>query len=266
MRAFWTLLCCLTLPAAEDMNSLARSARDAYGSGDLREAFRLADRSVELFPRDARSFALRGALREAVDKLPEALADYDTAIRLEPKSASLFNQRGAARFRAARIAASIEDFDRAIALDPAQEAHNWQRGISYYYAGRFPDGVKQFELHRTVNPDDVENAVWHFLCKARAENFKAARAALIPVKGDSRVPMKEIHDLFAGKATVPHVIAKAGEGGTELFYAYLYTGLYYEAAGDAAKAREHIGRAANDYRISHYMWYVARVHDQLLRR
>ena len=115
-------------------------------------------------------------------------------------SADEYNRRGAAHFQRAQIQQSLADFDRAIALDPAQAPYHWQRGISYYYAGRFEDGRKQFELHQKVNPNDVENAAWHFLCVARSAGVEKARASLIPVKEDERVPMLQIHALFAGKA------------------------------------------------------------------
>jgi lipoprotein NlpI len=49
-----------------------------------------------------------------------------------------------------------------------------------------------------------------------------------------------------------------------LFYAHLYIGLYYEAAGDAKAAREHLERAVS-YRANHYMGDVARVHLGLMK-
>jgi lipoprotein NlpI len=48
-----------------------------------------------------------------------------------------------------------------------------------------------------------------------------------------------------------------------LFYAHLYLGLYFEALGDAEKARKHITRAAGQYQTGDYMGDVARVHQQL---
>ena len=42
------------------------------------------------------------------------------------------------------------------------------------------------------------------------------------------------------------------------------SGLYYEAAGDNAKAKEHITTAAEKHKIGHYMWDVARVHAERL--
>ena len=43
-------------------------------------------------------------------------------------------------------------------------------------------------------------------------------------------------------------------------------GLYLDAAGDHKQALEHLSRATDDYHIGHYMWYVARVHRDRLRK
>jgi lipoprotein NlpI len=173
------------------------------------------------------------------------------------------NRQGEEAFRQGRIAESVKFFDRAIEAEPRLAAHHWQRGISLYYAGRFKDCRKQFELHRTVNPEDVENAVWHYLCVAATDGVDAARKVLIPIRGDERVPMAEVHRMFAGKGTTEEVIARAGQEHAALFYAHLYVGLFHEAAGRKAEASEHMRKAALDFAVGHYMHDVARVHVKL---
>jgi lipoprotein NlpI len=175
-------------------------------------------------------------------------------------------ERAVADFQRGRIAQSVAGFDRVAALLPDYAPQLWQRGIALYYAGRFKDCRAQFESHRTVNPDDVENAAWHFLCVARAESPAKARAALLPVGPDLRKPMREIYQMFRGSLTPDQVMAAAGDGDDmAAFYAHLYVGLYYEAAGDARRARLHIRAAADErYVDAGYMHVVARVHRDLL--
>ena len=201
------------------------------------------------------------------ERLEVAVEAYSRAIENGRGDAEMYNRRGMAQFMLGRIEESIEDFDEAIELSPSAEPHHWQRGISYYYAERFADGRRQFESHQTVNPSDVENGVWHFLCAARETSVEAARAKMLPIQGDPRIPMAEIYELFRGKVEVDDVFAatKAGDPAEEvlrvrLFYAHLYVGLYFEALGDEAKTLEHIRLAAEDYAVGHYMWHVARVH------
>jgi hypothetical protein len=52
----------------------------------------------------------------------------------------------------------------------------------------------------------------------------------------------------------------------QLFYAHLYLGLYYETEGNKQLALEHVTKAADNHRITHYMWDVARVHRDILRK
>src|SRR5262249_46004543 len=132
------------------------------------------------------------------------------------------------------------------------------------------EGRKQFELHQMVNTDDVENAVWHFLCVAKIEGKEKARALFMPTGKDFRVPMTQIYELFAGRGTPDQVFRAVEQGRVtpgvlrqRQFYANLYLGLYYEAMGDQAKAEEHITQSVGPYKVDHYMGDVARVHAKV---
>lgn len=188
----------------------------------------------------------------------------------EKTSADHWFREGVRLFFDAQPTASATAFDQVIALAPSTAPQLWQRGLSLYYAGRFADGRAQFELHQTVNGNDVENAAWHFLCVVKLDGIEAARKAFIPIAGDARVPMREIHALFAGIGTAEAVLKAADPDGVpteaerdQLCYAHLYLGLYHEVAGDAALARTHLRRAAIDHRMDHYMGRVAQVHVKL---
>jgi lipoprotein NlpI len=218
---------------------------------------------------------LRGARARYPDKMTRrvltllcvvACAAWPQTPREDPQE--IFN-RAVGDFQAGRIAQSVAGFDRVAKLVPDYAPQLWQRGIALYYAGRYKDCRAQFESHRTVNPDDVENAAWHFLCVARAESPAKAKAALLPVGPDLRKPMREIYQMFRGELMPDQVLAAAGDGkdlGAE-FYARLYVALYYEAAGDATRARQHIAAAAEDrFQEMGYMYGVARVHLNLASR
>lgn len=177
-------------------------------------------------------------------------------------------QQGVDAFFAAKPKESVAAFDKLIALAPNSKPQLWQRGLSLYYAGDFKGGREQFEVHQTVNGNDVENAAWHFLCIAKGESVAAARKVFIPIEGDSRVPMKQVHELFAGKGSEEAVLKAAEEGDGENLrnhrcYAHLYLGLYFEASGDDVKAKEHMLKAAKDFSMDHYMGRVAQVHVKI---
>ena len=260
---------------AEDVSvtDLLSQARSAYRSGDHSRAISLATRAVERDPQDPRGFFFRGGLHEMQGRHHQAIADYDVVLKLDPNAVEVYNRRGSEHFKLGHIEASIADFDRAIELNPRQEPHHWQRGISYYYAGLYRKGRAQFQSHQQVNANDVENAVWHFLCGARLDGVSRARQALLNIDGDRRVPMMEIYRLFKGEGTIDEVMRAARGGDSDpqvrnrqLFYAHLYLGLYHEALGDESEARRNLVLAADRYPVNHYMGDVARVHADRLRQ
>ncbi|HEV3137808.1 MAG TPA: tetratricopeptide repeat protein [Pirellulales bacterium] len=250
---------------------LFRAAASAAREGKLTEATRLATQAIQAAPNETDGYRLRAGLYAAAGEHERAIADYDQLLKLDPQLADAYDQRGSQRFMLGQINQSIEDFDRFLELKPREEPRHWKRGISYYYAGRYDDGRRQFEGYQTVDDNDVENAVWRYLCMARTLGVLAARDAMLKIRKDPRVPMMEVYALYSGKATAENVLAAARADSptpedlnARLFYAHLYLGLFYEAAGDGRLAREHI-RAAVDHKIGHYMWNVAQVHAGLLK-
>jgi lipoprotein NlpI len=271
------LACLALLPAhaaeATRPEQLLQQAEETWKKGNRAEAIAIVTQVLLAEPKNRNALALRGRYYYETRQDTKALADFDAVIALDPRAPVLYDHRGWCRFRVGRFDDAIADFDKAIELIPSRAPHHWQRGIVCYYAKRYADGKKQFELHQTVNPQDVENAVWHFLCTARLSGLAAARASLIPISGDSRVPMAQVQALFAGKAS-PQDVLKAAEVGepksskqkNQLFYAHLYLGLYYEATGDDLKCREHIQKAVTEYPSDSPMGDVARVHAQVLKQ
>ena len=200
-------------------------------------------------------------------KILAALLLLSTAAFAQETAQSAF-KRGVRMFFDAKPKESVAAFDELLKLEPKTKPELWQRGLSLYYAGHFKGGREQFETHQTYNTNDVENAAWHFLCVAKAESVEAARKVLIPIQGDTRIPMKQVHELFAGKATPEDVLKAAESGEGEVLrnhrcFAHLYLGLYFESIGENAKAKEHMVKAATDFKMDHYMGKVAQVHVKL---
>lgn len=247
-------------------------ALKAVQKGDLKEALKEATQAVTESPKDYVGWMVRARIYEQTREYAKAAADYTQALQLNPKNVNAWEARGEANFKSGKITEALADFDKFLELVPTQKPYHWQRGIALYYAGRFEEGKKQFELHQTVNPQDVENAVWHYLCTARAEGLESAKQHLIPISQDARIPMAQVHRLFAGKGTPEEVLAtaqaapKMTESGEPLFYAHLYLGIYFEAKGESKKAEEYIKRAATRAKENGYMGNVAEVHAEILKR
>lgn len=208
---------------------------------------------------DAQRAAAVGDSQQAVDLVTTYLSKFD-------QDSAAFYLRGRERFRLGDPTGSLADFDHMLELDPRRRPQLWERGISCYYAKQYQAGADQFSAYQTYDDNDVENAVWHFLCLAKEKGLDQARESLMRVRRDRRVPMMEIYQLYADAATVNDVIkaAQAVDGpanrNRSLFYAHLYIGLLYDVRNESKQARQHIVTAADKHRIGHYMWDVARVH------
>src|SRR5260370_26948487 len=263
------------LAAAADplIDEMLNRAQAAQLKGDWTNALSLATEAIKVDPRDPQCYYVRGRFYALLREHPPSVPDFYQALALEPRAAQIYRLRGVEQFKLAHFQESVADFDKVIELKPNRAPALWQRGIACYYAGRYEEGRKQFELHKTVNSNDVENAVWHFLCVARAAGLEQARNGLIKVKADPRLPMMKIHALFAGEAGPEEVLTAARAGYSsraqlkqQLFYAHLYLGLYFEAIGDSQLSRQHIFTAAKDPNENDYMGEVARLHPDCLRQ
>lgn len=258
---------------ADTAAELVREARQAWEDGRREQAVGLAGRAVAAAPNDPHVRLFRGGLYEALGRYDAAVADYRTCLTIDPKNPDTHDARGSAEFKRGRVRESVADYRRAIELRPEERAGHWRLGISLYYAGDYAAGRDQFAGYEKVDTNDVENAVWHYLCAARLDGPEKARAGILKIGRDVRVPMMTVYDLYRGAAKPEDVLAAADAGevsaaerGRRRFYAHLYLGLYYDLAGDRTRALDHLTRAAEKYPIDHYMADVARVHRDLLRK
>ncbi len=207
-----------------------------------------------------------------------ALRQGDTQVALDtagqlakqfPSSPAAILTTADTFLRCGKPKVSLEYFDRYLKDEPDALPYLWQRGIAQYFAGEYKAGVKQFEVHRNVNPNDVENAAWHFLCLARADSFEKATELVLPAPNDPRIPMEEVllmlkdGDVERVKKKVLSVPATSGEKSRAEFYGYFYLGLYADAKGQTKEALEWLKKSAANA-PHHYMGDVARVYVQYL--
>ncbi len=259
-------LCVNASGQGEEERLIARAA-DALRAGHTETAARLAGEALDPPGAPApKALWIRGNAFEGLERYSEAVLDFGRLAELDRLRPGVHLALGRARFKAGDFSGSVAAFDAATNLDRTLGPHLWQRGIAQYYAGRPGDCAKQFTNHRTVNPQDVENSVWHFLCVAERDGIEEARRRLMPVERDSRVPMSEVLALFRGSGSEAAVIkaaeraTSAGSGDSPLFYAHLYVGLFKDASGDRSAADEHLRMAVGMRNPGNYMWQIARIH------
>ena len=171
---------------------------------------------------------------------------------------------GEVYFANGQTAESVAAFDRVIKLQPQLKPRLWQRGLALYYADRYADVVDQLESHQNYNTQDVENSVWHMLCKAKLSSVEEARKGMIKITRDRRTAMPEIYEMFAGRGSVDQVraAAEASDDASTIYHANLYIGLFYEMMGDTKKSQSAIESAVkeNPFGPTVFMGNVARMH------
>jgi lipoprotein NlpI len=261
----------LTFFAAQPADDYARAVT-ALQEKMPAEAVKLASKAIEREPTVA-ALTLRATAYEQLERHDAAAGDYTKALVLDKTLAAVYQARGLVQFKAGKINEAIADFDRYIELKPEAKISHWQRGIAYYYAGRFDDGRKQFEGYQNFDSNDVENAVWRFMCMARKDGIAKARKEMLKIGDDKRVPMRQVYDLYKGDLKPDDVFAAVKKGeptrtqlSQRLFYAHLYVGIYEEIVGNKKAAYVHLQKATEAHRIGHYMWDVARIHRDLLAK
>jgi tetratricopeptide (TPR) repeat protein len=192
-------------------------------------------------------------------QLERSLADAERRVQKYPDVAEVYVERGMALFELGKVQDSLNDFDKAVSLRESIRPELWQRGIALYYLNRFDDAFAQFKTHHDVNPDDVENTAWYFLCLAKAKGLKEAQSDIVPSRGDARPPMMDVLKVYAGEITAEALVEsiKNADAMTK-FYGYLYVGLYYEAQGQSALAKEYVTKAVQTKRGG-YMLRVAMI-------
>lgn len=224
---------------------------------------------AQLLFRDAgRAFA-DGQFSRVLEKVKQV-------VELLPDDARVQQRAGELLYRSGHVLESLKHFDRANELEPARADHNWQRGIALATAGEFEKGAEQFENHHRVNPDDVENSAWHFLCVAKYRGLNAAKASLLPSRGDQRPMMMPILSMYRQEKSADQLLNDLKEFQLDLsrqqlaasqaqdqqlaaFYAALYLGLYHDALEMKQEASKYFKQSIA-YQLSGYMADVSRVY------
>jgi lipoprotein NlpI len=167
------------------------------------------------------------------------------------KNVQLMLKMDAARilFGAGQMKDSAKLYDEVLESRPEIKARLWQRGLALYYAGEFEKGVDQFDTHQTFNSQDVENSVWQLLCQSQLTSVEDARKGMIQIEHDSRIPMKQVFDMFAGTGSPEKVLEACGyEKGkprkdNSTYHGLLYVGLFHEMMGDQEASNESMKEA-----------------------
>ena len=217
--------------------------------------------------KDATVSALRAKALSSLQRgdSTSAIAAADAMVRLAPDDPRTTRLAADIYLRCGKAKWAVRLFDRYLQSNSSEMPHLWQRGIALYLIGDFKGGAEQFEEHQKVNPNDVENAAWHFLCVSKLDSPDEAKKRVLAAPNDRRVPMEEVRRMLitGDTAAVTSRVMETPENSEArkmaAFYGDFYLGLYADALGERDKARSFLKRAAEDA-PRNYMGDVARVY------
>lgn len=250
---FAGVLICAAVCLGADPKSeeLVRQGNAAFKEKDREKAIVLFTQAIAADPSNAVAYYNRGRIHDVQGRSEPAMADYNKLLTLNPNHANGLQWRGTLLLRQGKFQNALADFDKHISVVPSHGDHHWMRGMALYYLGRYSEAQKQYLSAHRVATNDVEHAMWHFLCVARVAGPQKARASFLPVANDERVPMMRLKAFYLGEAKASDVISAAEAGSPKideltrrLLQAHYYIGLFHEAAGDHKLAQEHIAKAA----------------------
>ena len=135
--------------ATEDAEIAVRIGQFYLASGRLEEARKAADRALDLDPKLAAAWALRGKTLEMTGALKPALADYQRSLGYEPESAEV-------QLHIAELYRRLGQPDRALVTlhslidsnPPGEEPQNllYLQGLALSALGRYNDAVESYTL------------------------------------------------------------------------------------------------------------------------
>jgi tetratricopeptide (TPR) repeat protein len=105
----------------------------AYDNGDYDKALADFNQAIQLDPKVAVAYNIRGAVYFHKGAYDRAFADFNQAIQLDPTYVFAYNNRGNVYLHKGDYDKAIADYDKAIQLDPK-------------YAGAYDNRVKAYKV------------------------------------------------------------------------------------------------------------------------
>ena len=121
--------------------------------GELAEAMRSYERTLELKPESAAAWSNRGLALHSLGRLEEAAASLEWAIELNPEVAVTHANLGNVRQAQGRLEEAEASQRRAIALQPANAEAYCNLGSVLDLMGKFQDSVAAYERALALRPD-----------------------------------------------------------------------------------------------------------------
>src|SRR5919204_6064389 len=96
------------------VDALLNQAQWAHRKGKNSDAIAFATKAIEVDPKNAQTYFIRGRIYAEIKDHEQAIADLTHGIELEAKAPLAYQLRGAEYFKLGNFTNAIADFDKAI--------------------------------------------------------------------------------------------------------------------------------------------------------
>jgi tetratricopeptide (TPR) repeat protein len=234
---------------------LAGTALALEGKGDLKQAEELFIRARETDPNNLRVRLDLGGfyMRKKIPVL--AAPEYGHATRLDPKNPEYHYLFGKALVGMNEFNAGLAAFILATQQDSTYAPAYLESGRLFYRAKRYKEAADNFKVYTGLLPDDYQGYVelGRALANSRDANDKVEAVITLTKANELKLGVPEV------LGSLCKLYAEQGEAGRDSALQYcdqyasvadsliaeenLRIGILYVAAGDSAKAFEHLSRA-----------------------
>ena len=152
----------------------ARVAELEFGFGHTGAAVEALNKSLGLAPENAQSFALRGFLRSAQNRIKEALTNFDQAIALDGALANGWLGRGLCRIKQGQVQSGRDDLLIAAAIEPQRALLRSYLGKAFTDSGDDAHAEREFMLAHALDPKDPTSWLYSALLKQQENEINPA--------------------------------------------------------------------------------------------
>ncbi|HUY91998.1 MAG TPA: tetratricopeptide repeat protein [Pirellulales bacterium] len=166
--------------ASDDSRLLAQAAEKRMLLGDEREARNLAERAIDLDPKNAVAWLIRGRVRRRMGMSQEALADYHRALGLEPDNRECMGEIAEVYGRLRRPQQALAMLQMLCETYPPGEEPQpvlYRLGLAYGAVERPADAVEYLRAASLAGPPSPEMLFQLADAELKAGRRDDARAA-----------------------------------------------------------------------------------------
>ena len=145
--------------AAQDAETLVRSADIKYKDRDVAGALADYSRAIEVDSRCAPAYFGRGQIRANKGQFPEAEADYTRAVESDPKFAKAWFGRAMLRTYTNNETGALADFGKAVEADPSYALAWFNRALLRLGRKEVDGAIADYTKAIDLKPQDADGYV-----------------------------------------------------------------------------------------------------------